>query len=61
MTRKRNGPLELRPDEPHPHEFLKEDPWRVFRIMSEFVEGFEAMNRLGPAVSELLLFSASSG
>jgi len=41
----------LRPDEPHPHEFLKEDPWRVFRIMSEFVEGFEAMNRLGPAVS----------
>ena len=28
-----------------------EDPWRIFRIMSEFVEGFEIMSRLGPAVS----------
>ena len=32
-------------------EFINEDPWRVFRIMSEFVEGFETMSRLGPAVS----------
>ena len=31
--------------------FVHEDPWRVFRIMSEFVEGFEEMSRLGPAVS----------
>ena len=29
----------------------QEDPWRVFRIMSEFVEGFEVMSRVGPAVS----------
>lgn len=28
-----------------------EDPWRVFRIMAEFVEGFDVMGRLGPAVS----------
>ncbi len=28
-----------------------EDPWRVFRIMSEFVEGFEEMSQVGPAVS----------
>ncbi len=28
-----------------------EDPWRIFRIMSEFVEGFEVLSRLGPAVS----------
>jgi len=27
------------------------DAWRVFRIMGEFVEGFEVLSRLGPAVS----------
>jgi uncharacterized protein (TIGR00730 family) len=27
------------------------DLWRIFRIMSEFVEGFETMSELGPAVS----------
>ena len=31
--------------------FLLEDPWRIFRIMSEFVEGFEVLSRLGRAVS----------
>jgi uncharacterized protein (TIGR00730 family) len=29
----------------------EEDPWRVLRIQSEFVEGFEALEDLGPAVS----------
>jgi hypothetical protein len=33
------------------HEFPHFDTWRVFRIMSEFVEGFETMSRVGPAVS----------
>ncbi|MDY7010754.1 MAG: TIGR00730 family Rossman fold protein [Planctomycetota bacterium] len=33
------------------YEPYAEDPWRVFRIMSEFVEGFEEMSRVGPAVS----------
>ncbi|UCE59924.1 MAG: TIGR00730 family Rossman fold protein [Phycisphaerales bacterium] len=28
-----------------------EETWRVFRIMSEFVEGFEMMSRVPPAVS----------
>lgn len=28
-----------------------EDPWRVFRIMSEFVEGFEILPKVGKAVS----------
>ncbi len=28
-----------------------EDPWRVFRIMSEFVEGFEVLSQIGKAVS----------
>jgi uncharacterized protein (TIGR00730 family) len=27
------------------------DLWRTFRIMSEFVEGFETLSRLGPCVS----------
>jgi uncharacterized protein (TIGR00730 family) len=27
------------------------DAWRVFRIMGEFVEGFEDMSQIGPAVS----------
>jgi uncharacterized protein (TIGR00730 family) len=30
---------------------LHADPWRVLRILSEFVEGFDAMADLGPAVS----------
>ncbi|NQT90310.1 MAG: TIGR00730 family Rossman fold protein [Candidatus Omnitrophica bacterium] len=34
-----------------PADFTKEDTWRVFRIMSEFVEGFEELSRVGPAVS----------
>ena len=29
----------------------QEEPWRIFRIMAEFVEGFEEMSSLGPAVS----------
>ncbi|MEW6517089.1 MAG: TIGR00730 family Rossman fold protein [candidate division FCPU426 bacterium] len=28
-----------------------EDSWRVFRIMSEFVDGFELMSKIGPAVT----------
>lgn len=32
-------------------DFTQEDPWRVFRIMSEFVEGFEVLSRVGKAVS----------
>jgi uncharacterized protein (TIGR00730 family) len=28
-----------------------EDPWRIFRIMSEFVEAFEMMSQVGLAVS----------
>ena len=28
-----------------------EEPWRIFRIMSEFVDGFEVLSEVGPAVS----------
>lgn len=31
--------------------FLHSDPWRVLRIQSEFVEGFNALAGLGPAVT----------
>jgi len=30
---------------------FKTDSWRVLRIISEFVEGFETMTKLGPSVS----------
>src|SRR5688572_5117016 len=30
---------------------LTSDAWRVFRIMGEFVEGFDTLARVGPAVS----------
>lgn len=34
-----------------PVSFTQSDPWRVFRIMGEFVEGFDTLADLGPAVS----------
>jgi uncharacterized protein (TIGR00730 family) len=32
-------------------EAQREDPWRVFRIMAEFVEAFDTMSHVGPAVT----------
>lgn len=32
-------------------EFVSHEPWRVFRIMAEFVEGFELFSKLGHAVA----------
>ncbi|MBA3722138.1 MAG: TIGR00730 family Rossman fold protein [Parachlamydiaceae bacterium] len=32
-------------------EIFTHDSWRVFRIISEFVEGFETLTNLGPSVS----------
>ncbi len=32
-------------------DFTKEDPWRIFRIMSEFVDGFETLSDVNNAVS----------
>jgi uncharacterized protein (TIGR00730 family) len=31
--------------------FLDSDPWRALRILSEFVEGFDALAAIGPAVT----------
>jgi len=33
------------------NDFIQEDTWRVFRIMSEFVDGFEILSKVGKAVS----------
>lgn len=33
------------------HEVKTSDSWGVFKIMSEFVEGFETLARIGPCVS----------
>lgn len=35
----------------HGAAFIKEDPWRILRIMGEFVESFETMSRVSPAVT----------
>jgi len=32
-------------------DWLHEDPWRVMRIQSEFVEGFGALAEVGPAIT----------
>lgn len=34
-----------------PGSHLQEDPWRVFRIMAEFVDSFDTMSKVGPAVT----------
>lgn len=44
---------------PHPETYIRSpqdptstiDAWRIFRIMAEFVDGFERMTSLGPAVA----------
>ena len=57
----------ISPTEPTPHEQIKDeehaferamqldftytDPWRVFRIMSEFVNGFDALAHIPPSVA----------
>ncbi|MFH1783112.1 MAG: TIGR00730 family Rossman fold protein [Candidatus Omnitrophota bacterium] len=32
-------------------DFTAGDPWRIFRIMAEFVDGFDELSRIGPAVT----------
>ncbi len=36
---------------PQHNGFVREDPWRIFRIMAEFVDSFETLSHLGPAVT----------
>ncbi|MFH1732919.1 MAG: TIGR00730 family Rossman fold protein [Planctomycetota bacterium] len=40
------------PKKPGPRAALElDDTWRIFRVMSELVDGFETMAQIGPAVS----------
>ena len=32
-------------------EVMASDSWKIFKIMSEFVNGFEQMQQIGPCVS----------
>src|SRR5688572_21601462 len=32
-------------------DFTSKDTWRIFRIMAEFVEGFETLSKIPPAVA----------
>ncbi len=34
-----------------PTAFIQEDPWRIFRIMAEFVDSFQTMSHVGPSVT----------
>ncbi|HEX2269308.1 MAG TPA: TIGR00730 family Rossman fold protein [Pyrinomonadaceae bacterium] len=38
-------------ESPRPDEFTHTDPWRVFRIMGEFVEGFDELASLSRGIS----------
>ncbi|MFC1508596.1 TIGR00730 family Rossman fold protein [Candidatus Omnitrophota bacterium] len=33
------------------YDFTTEDPWRIFRIMAEFVDGFDELSKIGPAIT----------
>lgn len=51
---KKNGTSDerlLKSPTPEQAAFLHSDPWRVLRIQSEFVRGFDALANLGPAVT----------
>lgn len=41
---------------PNPNDFVNQDSWRVFRIMAEFVEGFE---ELAPLVNAVSIFGSA--
>ncbi|HOX38978.1 MAG TPA: TIGR00730 family Rossman fold protein [Candidatus Brocadiia bacterium] len=49
--RKVSGDYELLSSAEQDPNFTGSDTWRVFRIMGEFVEGFESLNNVGPAIS----------
>jgi uncharacterized protein (TIGR00730 family) len=50
-----DSPVNLPPKRPSnfsaPSAFLSRESWKIFQIMSEFVEGFEKLARIHPSVS----------
>ncbi len=51
MTSNDPSPNQRRPVSPAARSPIHEESWRVFKIMAEFVEGFETLSALAPAVS----------
>ena len=52
MEKKSKLPLErLKRSEALFRDVREEDPWRIFRIMAEFVESFEEMSQQGPLIT----------
>lgn len=51
LSRKTQDEQLLTPTGPTQAQFTETDPWRVLRITGEFVEGFDTLAGLGPAVS----------
>jgi len=41
----------IRPKRMGKEDFTKEETWRVFRIMAEFIDGFETLSKIGKAIS----------
>jgi uncharacterized protein (TIGR00730 family) len=50
LGKKLSNDAELLGKQIHVSEFANTDPWRVLRIQGEFVEGFEALSKIGPGV-----------
>ncbi|MCD4814616.1 TIGR00730 family Rossman fold protein [bacterium] len=50
-ARQRKSPKKPCRDASLSPSIFKEDAWRVFRIMSELVDGFEMLSTIGPAVT----------
>ena len=47
MVKPKACPKGLLPED----DFTQEDTWRIFRIMAEFVDGFEVLSKIGKAVT----------
>jgi uncharacterized protein (TIGR00730 family) len=41
----------IMPNNNHSSSAAHEDTWRMFRIMAEFVEGFETLSKMGPCIT----------
>ncbi len=50
MSNQENGVKKIHKQK-HWHQLNAENSWTMFKVVSEFVEGFERMNKIGPCIS----------